>query len=147
MSENVPLDMHSQRRFRSACTYLIRVFIWCILDSQGCKVSSCKQRRHWSDWVDAQTDFSLFYAYKFLKFGFISFCTSAHFSNYKQLWAKKDLTVKSASKNGSRQHSKRFHLFIYSCKLSAIIKCQACLFFFSLKKKNKKKNENILESH
>ena len=37
---------------------LVRI-AWCILDSQGCKVSSCGQRRLWSDCADAQADLSL----------------------------------------------------------------------------------------
>ena len=40
-----------------------RSLIWIItgriFDSQGCKVSSCGQRRHWSDCAHAQADLSL----------------------------------------------------------------------------------------
>ena len=38
---------------------LIRILSGRILDSQGCKVSSCGQRRLWSDCADAQADLSL----------------------------------------------------------------------------------------
>ena len=38
---------------------LIRVFAVCSLVSWGSKVSSCGQRRLWSDWADAQADLSL----------------------------------------------------------------------------------------
>ena len=38
---------------------LIRIFTGCILDSQGCKVSSCRQRWLWSDCADAQADLSI----------------------------------------------------------------------------------------
>ena len=41
---------------------LIRIFTGCILDSQGCKDSSCGQRRLWSDCADAQADLSLRWA-------------------------------------------------------------------------------------
>ena len=42
---------------------LIRIFNWRILDSQGCKVSSCGQRRLISDCADAQADMSLRWAH------------------------------------------------------------------------------------
>ena len=35
---------------------LIWIFARCILDSQGCKVSSCDKQRLWSDLVNAQAD-------------------------------------------------------------------------------------------
>ena len=38
---------------------LIRIFSGCVLDSQGCKVSPCVQRKLCSDYVDAQADLSL----------------------------------------------------------------------------------------
>ena len=38
---------------------LIRIFTGRIFDSQGCKVSSCEERRFWSDCVDSQADQSL----------------------------------------------------------------------------------------
>ena len=38
---------------------LIRIFTGRILDRQGCKVSSCGQRRLWSDCKDAQAELSL----------------------------------------------------------------------------------------
>ena len=38
---------------------LIRVFAVHFMGSQGPKLSSCGQRRLWSDWVDAQADLSL----------------------------------------------------------------------------------------
>ena len=41
----------------------IRIFIKRILDSQGCKISSCGQRRLWSDCTDAQDDLNLRRAY------------------------------------------------------------------------------------
>ena len=42
---------------------LIRVFAVRSMGSQGPKVSSCGQRRLWSDWADAQTDLSLRWAH------------------------------------------------------------------------------------
>ena len=41
----------------------MRIFTGRILDSLGCKVSSCGQRRLWSDCVDAQADLSLCWAH------------------------------------------------------------------------------------
>ena len=41
---------------------LIRIFTRRYLDSQWCKVSSCGQRRLWSDCADAQADLSLRWA-------------------------------------------------------------------------------------
>ena len=38
---------------------LIRIFPGSILDSQGCKVSSCRQQRLWSDCTDVQADQNL----------------------------------------------------------------------------------------
>ena len=38
---------------------LIRIFTVGFLDSQGCKVSSCGQWRHWSDCTDMQINLSL----------------------------------------------------------------------------------------
>ena len=38
---------------------LIRVSNIRSMDSEGSKVSSCRQRRLWSDWADAQADLSL----------------------------------------------------------------------------------------
>ena len=38
---------------------LIWVFALCSMDSLGPKLSSCGQRRLWSDWVDAQADLTL----------------------------------------------------------------------------------------
>ena len=38
---------------------LVRVFAVRSIGSQGPKVSSCGQRRFWSDWADAQADLSL----------------------------------------------------------------------------------------
>ena len=40
---------------------LIRIFTGRILDSKGCKVSSCGHRRLWSDCADSQADLSLPY--------------------------------------------------------------------------------------
>ena len=42
---------------------LIRVFAVRWMGSQGPKLSSCGQRRLWSDWADAQADLSLRWAY------------------------------------------------------------------------------------
>ena len=42
---------------------LIRVFALHSMGSQGPKVSSCGQRRLWSDWADAQADLSLRWAH------------------------------------------------------------------------------------
>ena len=42
---------------------LIRIFTGRILDSQGCKVSPCGQRRLKSDCADAQADLSLRWAH------------------------------------------------------------------------------------
>ena len=50
-SEDSDQPEHSRR--------LIRIFIDRILDSQGCKVFSCWQRRLWSDCSNAQADLSL----------------------------------------------------------------------------------------
>ena len=41
---------------------LIRVFTLHSMGSKGPKLSSCRQRRLWSDWVDAQADLSLRWA-------------------------------------------------------------------------------------
>ena len=42
---------------------LIRIFTGHILDREGCKVSSCRQRRLWSDCADAQADLSFRWAH------------------------------------------------------------------------------------
>ena len=42
---------------------LIRVFAMRSLGSSGPKLSSCGQRRLWSDWADAQADLNLRWAY------------------------------------------------------------------------------------
>ena len=42
---------------------LTRNFTVRILDSQGCEVSSCRQRRLWSDCADVQSDLSLRWAH------------------------------------------------------------------------------------
>ena len=42
---------------------LIRIFVVRILDSQGCEMSSCGQRKLWSDSAAAQADLSLFWAH------------------------------------------------------------------------------------
>ena len=42
---------------------LIRIYTECILDSHGCKLSSCIQRRLWSDYVAVQADLSLRWAH------------------------------------------------------------------------------------
>ena len=42
---------------------LIRVFAVHLMDSYGLKLSSCGQRRLWSDWADPQADLSLRYAH------------------------------------------------------------------------------------
>ena len=77
---SAPRGMAVSRQFESQCqkTYLrtcvlsedsdqtahsrslIWIFTWRFLDSQGCKVSSCGQRRHWSDCTEA--DLSLRWA-------------------------------------------------------------------------------------
>ena len=61
-----PSNIHacSQPRFRSACTFRVwsESFTEHILDSQGCKVSSCSNKRLWSDFADfadVQADLSL----------------------------------------------------------------------------------------
>ena len=49
---------------------LIRVFAVRSVGSQGPNVSSCRQRRRWSDWADAQADLSLRWAHThFVDFG------------------------------------------------------------------------------
>ena len=57
---------------------LIRIFTGRILDRQRYKVSSCGQRRLWSDWTNAQADLSLRWAHmskvrfsRFVSFPFI----------------------------------------------------------------------------
>ena len=42
---------------------LIRIFTGCILDNQGWKVSSCRERRLWSDCADTQIDLRLRWAH------------------------------------------------------------------------------------
>ena len=42
---------------------LIRVFAGRSMGSQGSKLSSCGQRRHWSDWAEAQADLSFRWAH------------------------------------------------------------------------------------
>ena len=54
---------------------LIRILIRCIFDSQGCNVSSCGQRRLWSDCGEVQPDLSLRWAH-------ISECTVSHVAAY-----------------------------------------------------------------
>ena len=46
-----------QIRLRMHSRSLIRIFTGRILDRQRCKISSCRQRRLWSDCTDAQADF------------------------------------------------------------------------------------------
>ena len=50
---------------------LIRVFAVCSVGSWGPNVSSCGQRRLWSDWADAQADRSVHWAQR-------SFCWFCH---------------------------------------------------------------------
>ena len=50
LSEDSDLPAHSNS--------LIRTVTGRILDSQGCKVSSCEQRKRWSDCADALVDLS-----------------------------------------------------------------------------------------
>ena len=45
---------------------LIRVFVVRLMDSYGSKLSSCGQRRLWSDWADAQAYLSLRWAHTHL---------------------------------------------------------------------------------
>ena len=53
---------------------LIRIFTWCILDSQGFKFSLCGQRRRWSDYLETQADLSLCFAHISEVFLFCLFC-------------------------------------------------------------------------
>ena len=76
------------------------VFAVCSMGSQGPKLSSCRQRRLWSDWTDAQTDLSLRWAYM----SFCWFCHAvAHFFMAdlfaKIKYAKHDAFVNSIIKN------------------------------------------------
>ena len=58
--QNQQNDMCTQRRLRSAwASRKIRVFAVSSMGSSGPKLSSCGQRRLWSDWADAQADLSL----------------------------------------------------------------------------------------
>ena len=50
---------------------LIRVFAVRSMGSQGSKLSSCGQRRLWSDWADAQADLSLRWAHNHIV-GFVT---------------------------------------------------------------------------
>ena len=59
---------------------LIRVFAMSSMGSWRPSVSSCGQRRLWSDWADTQADLSLRWAHR----PFCWFChEAAHISNYK----------------------------------------------------------------
>ena len=64
--QNQQNDLCAQRRLRSAWhkPSLIRVFAVRTMDSWGPNVSSCGQRRLWSDWADAQADLSLRWAHR-----------------------------------------------------------------------------------
>ena len=53
---------------------LIRIFTWCILDSQGFKFSLCGQRRRWSDYLETQADLSLCFAHISEVFLFVFLC-------------------------------------------------------------------------
>ena len=55
----VPTEDSDQSRHQPS---LIRVFAVRSVGSWGPKVSSCRQQRLWSDWVDAQADLSLCWA-------------------------------------------------------------------------------------
>ena len=65
ISESIPLNMCASEDSDQPAhsRSLIRIFTGRILDSQGCKVSSCGQRRPWSDCADAQADLSLRWAH------------------------------------------------------------------------------------
>ena len=91
-SGNQPSDMCAQRRFRAACAFAQsdRIFTRCILDSQGCKVSSSWQRRLRSDCAKAQADLSLLCAHikkvRFLTLRTIQFGLFWMYSNNEQGW-------------------------------------------------------------
>ena len=64
---------------------LIRVFAVRSMGSLGPKLSSCGQRRLWSDWADAQADLRLRWAH----IPFYWLChEAAHMSSYKSLSTK-----------------------------------------------------------
>ena len=73
MSDNVPSDMCARRRFRSAWAFatLIRMFTVRVLDSQWCKVSSCKQEGSVQT-ADAQVDLRTCETVRFLTLRLIS---------------------------------------------------------------------------
>ena len=60
---------------------VVRIFTGRNLDRQGCKVSSCGQRRLWSDCANAQSDLSLRWAYIFRRY--VSWRRGAYFSKKK----------------------------------------------------------------
>ena len=64
---------------------LIRIFIGCVLHSQGCEVPSCKQRRLWSDCTDA--DLNLRWAHV-SRYAF-SRVRSKHFDKWAFAWRSK----------------------------------------------------------
>ena len=70
---------------------LIRVFAVRLMGSLGPKLSSCEQRRLWSDWADAQADLSLSWAHSHivcfvrrLKFSFVRPPSVSMIPQYRQ---------------------------------------------------------------
>ena len=59
LAENLKRAWHLNLFNRTRVNGLIRMFISCILDSEGCKISSCGQWWLWSDCTDVQADLSL----------------------------------------------------------------------------------------
>ena len=62
---NQQTDLCAQRILRSARHQptLTRAFAVRFMGSSGPKLPSCGQRRHWSDWADAQADLSIHWAH------------------------------------------------------------------------------------
>ena len=94
---NIFSGMCAQRKSRPACECATGR----ILDSQVCKVSSCGQRKLWSDCAIAQADLSLRWAY--MSKGMFSRCALIHAFNqdlkhrfvFRKVWIKRKLREKS----------------------------------------------------
>ena len=111
-SKNVALDMCTQWRFRSDCAYsrsLIKILIGRILNSQGCKVYSCGQRRLRSDFANAQTDLRLSRAHMSAGTFFPSLYGLYHLSAQSRKLANADSGKRLLSRIGALKARIRLH--------------------------------------
>ena len=102
---------------------LYRVFAVCSKGNWGTKISSCKQRRLWSDWADTQADLSLHWAHQ----SFCWFCCAlAHllFQWKSSIKSKNPTLYWLGQQNGSSKHIKQRFIIIYQFQRMIIIHLQ-----------------------